>query len=72
MDKLESIIKRIISEEFWPEPSVRAARRLYNIGIFETDVLKIDMVSPVKIQVCNALRDIENENTVDRDSIQSV
>ena len=72
MDKLESIIKRIISEEFWPEPSVRAARRLHNIGIFEIDVLKIDMVSPVKIQVCNALRDIENENTVDCDSIQSV
>ena len=69
MDKIESIIKRIISEEFWPEPPVRAARRLHDIGILETDVLKINMIYPIKIQVCNALRDIENENNLGSNSI---
>jgi len=59
MDKLELIIKNIIAEEMWPKPEIRAAHRLYNIGISEEDILKIrDIDYAVKVKIANTLRDL--------------
>lgn len=56
MDRLEFLIKRVIGEEFWPDPAVRAARRLHDMGLSPDDVRKIHMESAIKVQVVNAMR----------------
>jgi hypothetical protein len=58
---MEKLIKQIIAEEFWPEPAVRAARRLKDVGATEADVLRLDIRHDVRVKVANALRDLESE-----------
>ena len=56
---VEKLMKQIIGEEFWPEPAVRAARRLKDIGATETAILNLDIPQDIKIKGANALRDLE-------------
>ena len=56
---MEKLIKQVIAEEFWPEPAIRAAKRLKDMGVTETDVLKLDIENSIRIKVANALRELE-------------
>ena len=56
---MEKLIKRVIVEEFSPEPAIRTAKRLKDIGVTETDVLKLDIENGIRIKVANVLRDLE-------------
>jgi len=56
---MEKLIKRVIVEEFSPEPAIRAATRLKDMGVTETDVLKSKIRNDIRIKVANALRDLE-------------
>ena len=60
-NRLKKIAKQIINEEFSPIPAIRAAKRLYNFGIYEEDILKLDMNDVIRVDVANALREIERE-----------
>ena len=56
---MEKLIKRVIAEAFSPEPAIQAAKRLKDMGVTETDVLKSDIENDIRIKVANALRDLE-------------
>ena len=56
---MEKLIKRVMAEEFWPEPAIRTAKRLKDMGVTETDVLKVYIENGIRIKVANALRDLE-------------
>lgn len=63
MDKqLEKAAKKIIGEEFYPEPALRAARRLYKeLGMTEDQVLALDVPDPIRNAIWRAYRDLKRE-----------
>lgn len=59
--EMDKLIKQIIAEEFRPEPALRAARRLKDVGATEADILRLDIRQDVRVKVANALRDLVSE-----------